>query len=129
MKLSANFSLEEMTKTNTGLPNKPTDYVIRNLRLLCKNVLQPAREKLGKPIIVTSGYRSTVVNQRVGGVPTSQHVKGEASDIVCKNREDTKRLFDILKETDFDQLINENNLSWIHVSYNRYENRHQIFSL
>ena len=117
MRLSENFTLKELTKTSTGIPNLITDLEIERLRLLCQKVLQPLRDEFGSAIIVNSGYRSPAVNKAVGGVPTSQHVRGEAADITAGSKERNKRLFEILKTIEVDQTIDEKNYSWIHVSY------------
>ena len=126
MRLTDNFTLKELTKTNTGLPNLITDLEIDNLTRLCQKVLQPLRDIYGKPIIVNSGYRSERVNKAVGGVPTSQHRKGEAADITAGSKEENKKLFDILKTMEFDQLITYD-YRFLHVSYTiRKPNRNQI---
>ncbi len=126
MKLSKNFTLAELTKTSTGLPNKPTDVEIERLKILCKKVLQPLRDVYGQAIIVNSGYRSPQVNKAVGGVPSSQHALGEAADITAGSRERNKRLFEILKTLEFDQMI-VYDYSFIHVSFTiRKKNRNQI---
>lgn len=126
MRLTDNFTLKELTKTNTGLPNLITDLEIDNLTRLCQKVLQPLRDIYGKPIIVNSGYRSDRVNKAVGGVPTSQHRKGEAADITAGSKEENKKLFDILKTMEFDQLITYD-YRFLHVSYTiRKPNRNQI---
>ena len=126
IELSENFTLKELTKTNTGLPNFITDLEISNLRRLCERVLQPARDILGSAIIVNSGYRSYQVNKAVGGAPTSQHLLGEAADITAGSVEQNKKLFEILKTMEFDQLINYN-YRFIHVSYTIMKpNRRQI---
>jgi len=94
-----------------------------NLMALVENVLEPAREKLGGPIIVNSGYRCERHNRDVGGVANSQHLRGEAADIRCA---DNKRLAKIIVEADrFDQLIIYP--TFIHVSFKRLgANRGQI---
>jgi len=125
--LSKNFTLQELTHTNTGIDNTPNENQKANLKLLCENVLQPVRELYGKPIKVNSGFRSWSVNNAVGGKIHSQHRTGEAADISCK---DNKKLFELIKDNcKFDQLINEKNYSWIHVSYSATKNRGQILSL
>ena len=83
MKLSENFTLQELSKTSTGLENTPNKKQTDSLRQLAINVLQPARDALG-PIKVTSAYRSQAVNAKVGGVSTSQHTKGEAADLMMR---------------------------------------------
>lgn len=125
------FTINELTKTSTGISNIPNAEHIANLIYLVENLLDKAREQLGMPITVTSGYRSEAVNKAVGGVSTSQHTKGEAVDLVCK---DNARLFNILKTMNFDQLIWEKGNSiqpaWVHVSLKRNGiNRKQIIKL
>lgn len=95
-KLTPHFTLDEMLVTKSGLANVPTAGDVDNLRNLCRDVLEPIREKIGHPIIVTSGYRSSAVNRAVGGVATSQHLKGEAADIRIKNWSPSA-LYDIIK--------------------------------
>lgn len=130
MRLSENFTLKELTKTSSGIPNLITDLEIERLRLLCQKVLQPLRDEFGSAIIVNSGYRSPAVNKAVGGVPTSQHVRGEAADITAGSKERNKRLFEILKTIEVDQTIDEKNYSWIHVSYTICrKNRNQFLHL
>lgn len=129
MKLSKNFTLRELTKTNTGIPNNPSEIEIERLRILCEKVLQPLRDKFGHPIIVNSGYRSPLVNKAVGGATGSQHVRSEAADITAGSRERNKALFEILKTMEFDQLISYS-YSFLHVSYTICKpNRKQILHL
>jgi len=82
MQLSANFALREFVRTSTGLPNQPGTEAIENLQWLCTTVLQPLRDHLGKPVHITSGYRSREVNAKVGGSKSSAHMRGLAVD--CK---------------------------------------------
>lgn len=126
------FSIDELSKSSTAiarkLDNTPSKEVITNLEALVDNVLDPLREIYGKPIIVTSGYRSPEVNRSVNGATSSQHVKGEAADITVGTKEGNKWLFNIIKDKlPFDQLINEHDYSWVHVSYkNNNQNRKQV---
>ncbi len=127
MKLSENFSLSEFTETSTGLPNKPNQEAITNLKYLAQYVLQPARDKFG-PIEVTSGYRSEKVNAAVGGSATSDHLKGKAADIQC---EDMASVFEFIrKQTHFKQLIwefgTDKQPAWIHVSYDINNNKGEV---
>ena len=124
MKLTKNFSLNEMCKSNMarlrGLPNTPNTEQIKNLQKLCENVLQPLRDYLGEPVVINSGFRSQAVNMAVGGAKNSQHVLGEAADIRCKDLAYAKRIYTwIMDNLEFDQLILEkkNGVVWIHVSY------------
>ena len=134
MKLTKNFSLEEMYRSDTarrcGIDNKPqTEEVVVNLRALCTEVLQPLRDHLGKPVVVSSGYRCKDLNKKVGGVENSQHLKGEAADSKVRDREE---LVDVMRyimdETDFDQLIREKSGSteWVHVSHKRNGNNRRM---
>lgn len=131
MNLSKNFTLSELTKTSTGIPNNPTQIEIERLKLLCEKVLQPLRDAFGAPIIVNSGYRSKQVNKAVGGVASSQHVRGEAVDITAGSRERNKRLFELIQQLpEWDQIIDERDYKWIHVSYTICKpNRKQVLHL
>ncbi|MCF0231229.1 MAG: hypothetical protein HUJ63_02930 [Enterococcus sp.] len=132
MKLSKNFTLEELTKTSTGLANIPPKWVEDNLKRLCVNVLQPIRDLYGFPIYVNSGYRSREVNKAVNGVSSSQHIYGYAADITAGSREENRRLFNLILlfagKIPFDQLIDENNYQWLHISHSSY-NRKQVLHL
>lgn len=126
------FTIQELTESQQGkklgVKNIPDENSISNLKTLVERVLDPAREKYGKPIFVNSGYRSKELNDAVKGSKNSQHLKGEAADIDTGSFGENKILFEILKEFQFDQLIDEKNLSWIHVSYSK-NNRNQILKL
>lgn len=119
------FTLQELwksaTATRKGINNQPNGEAARRLRDLVTFILDPLREAWQAPIIVTSAYRCSKLNQAVGGSRTSQHVLGMAADIrtVSDSRDDNKRLFDLIRKLQlpFDQLINEYNYDWIHVSY------------
>lgn len=131
MKLTENFTLEELTKTSTGIDNIPNDEQIENLKELADNVLQPLRKMYGHAITVNSGFRSFEVNKKVGGSKTSSHRKGEAADIDCS---DNAGIFKLLRNHfDFDQLIwergNDDSPDWVHVSYRRKNNRRQILRM
>ena len=113
----SNFSLNELTKTDTGLKNVPDDMNI--LSNLCRLAafLQTIRNELHLPIIVNSAYRSPEVNAKVGGVSSSYHVKGLAADIKCA---DMDKLLAVLHShlMDIDQLIiyfNKNTQLFYHV--------------
>lgn len=131
MKLTENFTLEELTKTNTGLKNIPYTEALNNLNKLAQ-VLQKIRDAYGQPIIVTSGYRSFEVNHKVGGASNSDHVFGAAADIKCK---DNVRLWEIIrhlmvnKRIQLRQLIWEYGTkecpAWIHLSINHSQNRYK----
>ena len=102
MKLSKNFTLEEMVATShKGLQDTPTLAAQQNLQKLCVLVLQPLRDALGAPVYINSGYRSKRLNARVGGVPNSRHLQGRAADIHCDNLDYAKVIFDILRQNKY----------------------------
>ena len=117
------FTIKELTRSTTaelrGIDNTPSQQVIDNLTALVENVLDPLREAWGAPIHVNSGYRCAALNKAVGGVPTSQHILGEAADITVGTRAKNQRLYALLRQLDLpvDQAINEHDFRWIHVSY------------
>ncbi len=133
--LSENFTLEELTVTNTGLPNNPSyleyDTVFDNLQQLAVNVLQKVRNRFG-PTKVTSGFRNAQVNEKVGGTDNSQHRKGEAADFDVPGVDNLKVALWIADNCVFDQLILEDyvggNTGWIHCSYRRGNNRKQTLT-
>lgn len=131
MKLSNNFTIEELTATNVSDENEPSTNEIAALQRLVDNVLQPLRDIYGKPIRINSGYRSHMVNKKVGGSATSSHCKGEAADISCENN---AALFVIIRDQlPFDQLIwesgNDEQPDWVHVSYREGNNRKQVLKM
>ena len=128
------FTIKEMTKSSTakanGIDNTPSDEEITNLQKLIEAVLDPLREWWGKPIRVNSGYRCEALNEAVGGSNTSQHRLGEAADITVGTKKGNKKLFNYIKDNlPFDQLINESNFSWVHVSYREGRLRKQVLEL
>ena len=128
------FSIDELSKSDTaikkGIKNMPTKQVEKNLTALIENVLDPLRIAHGKPIYVNSGYRSPSLNKLVGGAATSQHLAGEAADISVGSYQGNKLLFELVQELKlpFDQLIDEKNFAWVHVSYGA-RNRRQVLHL
>ena len=119
MRLSRNFTLEELTATShRKLQDTPTLVVIQNLQKLCIHVLQPLRDAIGRPVYITSGYRSVKLNARVGGVNNSYHLRGLAADIHVDNEEHAKVLFDILRKNPYVHRViieRKNGARWIHV--------------
>ncbi|MDD3124116.1 MAG: D-Ala-D-Ala carboxypeptidase family metallohydrolase, partial [Candidatus Izemoplasmatales bacterium] len=116
------FTLKELCRSNVAevrrIENKPNQQQIDSLTALVDNVLDPLRERFKRPIIINSGFRSKDLNGAVGGASNSQHMKGEAADIYAGTKEGNRELFELIrKHLPFDQLINENDFSWIHVSY------------
>ncbi|MFR3549513.1 D-Ala-D-Ala carboxypeptidase family metallohydrolase [Bacteroides sp.] len=128
------FTIKELSHSDTalakGIDNFPTAEAISNLTKLVNNVLDPLREKYDKPIRVSSGYRSAILNRSVNGATSSQHRLGEAADITVGSKEENRKLFEIIKsELPFDQLIDEKDFSWVHVSFREGRNRKQVLKL
>ena len=137
MKLTKNLSLAEVTKSATairmGIANTPSATHLIALKEVSKNIFQPCREHFGKPLAVTSGYRSEALNEAIGGSKTSQHSKGEALDLDADvfGGFSNAELFNYIKDhLDFDQLIwefgNNNNPAWVHCSYKTQGNRNEV---
>jgi zinc D-Ala-D-Ala carboxypeptidase len=123
MKLSEHLDLSEIIRSDSakrnGISNMPTPDHIENFKILATKVFEPVREHFGVPIRISSGYRSAELNKCIGGSATSQHSTGEAIDIDQDGTTITnKQVFDYIKDNlAFDQLINEFNYAWVHVSY------------
>tara|TARA_R100000278_G_scaffold61618_1_gene50022 strand:- start:73 stop:552 length:480 start_codon:yes stop_codon:yes gene_type:complete len=137
MQLSKHFSLEEMERSQTaqrlGIKNKAGSGEIKNLGDLCYNVLEPCRAKFGKPIRISSGYRSEELCVAIGSKKTSQHALGMAVDMEVPSESNLKVALWIQNNVDFDQLIleyytGEANSGWIHVSYHEGSNRKQVLT-
>jgi hypothetical protein len=127
MQLSKHFELAEFIRSSTakraGISNMPTDAHLENIKLLCEKVLEPIRVHFARPIILSSGYRSSALNRAVGGSSSSQHCSGEAADIDMDGTNVTNaQIFNYIKDNlEFDQLIwefgTDTNPDWVHVSY------------
>jgi zinc D-Ala-D-Ala carboxypeptidase len=129
MQLSEHLSLAEVTRSESakrkGVSNMPTEAHIANFKLLAEKVFEPIRIHFGKPIHISSGYRSEALNKAIGGSSTSQHCQGEAIDIDMDGHAGgitNKMVFDYIKDNlNFDQLIAEfpvnGEPAWVHVSY------------
>lgn len=120
MKLSDNFSLNELTTTSISAPNNPSDTHKDKLLYLAQYILQPIRDEFG-PVQVNSGYRSRGVNLAIGGSTTSQHCLGEAADIRTSQADLLEVFLWILDNLKFGQCIFEEKGSakWIHISMPR----------
>lgn len=144
MKISDNFTLEEMTRSLTarrrGIYNMPTFEVEQKLKTLCQLILQPIRDAWGAPIIVGSGYRSPLLNKAVGGVRNSDHLYGCAADIHALSdlKADNEELYELIHRLYakgslplLKQAINEYNYNWIHISWQdgRSEKRGEFIKL
>jgi len=136
MKLTENFSLNELTKSQTaerkGIDNTPSAEHQENLKSLCEMVLQPIRDHFGQVVSVSSGYRSPELCVAIGSSTKSQHASGCAADFEIFGVSN-KELADYINENlDYDQLIleywkgeDEPNSGWVHCSFNTQGNRKQ----
>lgn len=134
--ISKYISYQEATTSQTavrkGIKNEPGDNELLAMQLVGIRVFDVIREHFKTPLRVSSFYRSPELNSAIGGSSrTSQHVKGQAIDIQGTGKVTNKMIFDYIKENlDFDQLINEYNYSWVHVSYvSKEKNRKQILKI
>lgn len=123
MNLSQNFTLQELIHSDTAnaykINNTPSEPVINNLKALCLNVLQPLRNALGCPIIISSGFRCAELNKRIGGASNSGHLTGRCADIHV-NGMTAKELYNFIKKSGvkYRQCILESN-SWVHIDYKK----------
>lgn len=129
--IKLNFTMSELLKSEIAekynIYNVPDKEHLDNLLLLICNVLQPLRNYIGKPIIITSGYRNPRLNSHplINGAPNSQHCTGQACDFIIKGM-NTRQIVDkvIASGVEFDQVIDE--LTWTHISFNKGNNRRQV---
>ena len=138
MNLTANFTLAEMVKSETALrhdmDNTPGEAEIANLRVLCEKVLQPIRDHYGKGVKVNSGFRHPDVNAKVGGSRTSDHTRGQASDIEIPGVPNAELAEWIKDNLEFRQLILEfytpgvPDSGWVHVSYVAEDNKKEVLT-
>ena len=133
MKLSKNFSRAEIEHSNTakrlGISNEMSEKHLENMQRLIDNLIQPLRDSIG-PIRISSGYRSPSLNRAIGGSRKSHHCKAQAADVQFwkEGKMCNKEVYDWVIESDieFDQMINEFDFSWIHISLKESKNRKQI---
>lgn len=136
MKLTANFSLGELTKSQTatrkGIDNTPDDQQLASLVSLCENVLQPVRDHFGKPVRISSGLRVPELNTAIGGSTTSDHCKGMAADIEVPGVDNLDLAKWVVANTSFRQVILEfyspPDGGWVHVSYDLADNKKQVLT-
>jgi len=115
------------TAVKLGINNNPNEVQLEAMKLVAEKCFEPLRVWYGKPIKVNSFFRSDLLNRAVKGAITSQHKKGEAIDIDAGSKEENKKLFEWIKANlVWDQVINEYDYSWVHVSYSKVKNRKQI---
>jgi len=135
--LTEHFRLSEFTNSATaianGIDNSVPNRFIPSIVNLCNQVLEPLRQQVNEPVIISSGYRSPELNRLVGGVPNSQHLTGEAADIYVADNAKLREWYRLLADGIFDQLVLEKSGSktWIHVSCKQdlSKNRQRIFKV
>jgi len=133
MKLSKNFTRAEIEHSNTakrlGISNEISEEHLENMQHLINNLIQPIRDGIG-PIRISSGYRNPELNRAIGGSSSSQHCKGEALDIQFweMGKMNNKVIYDwiLASGLEFDQMINEFDFAWIHISLKVKDNRKQV---
>ena len=138
MNLTKNFTLTEMTKSETalrfGMGNHPGETELENLNTLCEKVLQPVRDYYGMGVKVNSGFRHPLVNAKVNGSPTSDHCKGMAADIEIPGIANADLAQWIAENLEYTQLILEfytpgvPDSGWVHVSYNPHNLKKQVLT-
>ena len=128
--MNLNFKISELIQSETAIKhninNMPDINSLDNMLDLICYCLQPIRDKIKKPMIITSGFRNTQVNNLVGGKKNSQHLKGQAADFVIQGMA-VEQIINFIKNSgiEYDQLINEYN-QWVHISYNKGKNRNKF---
>ena len=128
--MKLNFTISELIYSQRAeekkIDNTPNPEALDNMLELIVNCLQPIRDAIKKPIIITSGYRSQKLNKLIGGTKNSQHMTGQAVDFIIQGLKPEYIVNFIIKSgISFDQLINEYD-SWVHVSYIKGKNRKQV---
>jgi hypothetical protein len=128
--ISKHITFSEATYSETavkkGIFNEPDPTQLGNMVTVAMMCFEPLREWYGKPIKINSFFRSDALNKAVGGSKTSQHCKGEAIDMSAGSKEENKKIFDWCKANlIYDQLINEYDYTWVHISYSKAGNRNQ----
>ena len=132
-RISKHISYKEAVGSNYakqyGIKNKPNEEQVENMQLLAEKVFEPLREWVGCPIRVNSMFRSQELNSAIKGSSTSSHMKGQAMDITSMGGKSNLEMFHWIKDNlEIDQLIWEfgSEPKWLHVSYNKDNNRKQV---
>jgi|TARA_R110002126_G_scaffold15038_2_gene62099 zinc D-Ala-D-Ala carboxypeptidase len=138
MKLTSNFSLAELTRSQTatrkGIDNTPNAEQLANLTALCECVLQPVRNYFGTAVRISSGLRVPELNSAIGGSTTSDHCKGMAADIEVPGVDNMALAKWVTENLNFRQVILEfytpgtPDSGWVHVSYNPSDNKKQVLT-
>jgi uncharacterized protein YcbK (DUF882 family) len=130
--ISKHITLQEATESATalrmGIKNVPNEVELEAMKFVAENLFEPIREWYDKPIKINSFYRCLALNKAVNGSKTSGHVLGNSIDISGGNKIENKKIFDFIKTSGlfYDQIINEYDYTWIHISLKKIGNRQQI---
>jgi uncharacterized protein YcbK (DUF882 family) len=133
--ISKHITLQEATESATalrmGIKNVPNEVELEAMKYVSENLFEPIREWYDKPIKINSFYRCLALNKAVNGSKTSGHVLGNSIDISGGNKVENKKIFDFIKLSglNFDQVINEYDYTWIHISLKKDKNRKQILAI
>ena len=133
--ISKHITLQEATESATalrlGIKNVPNEVELEAMKYVSENLFEPIREWYNKPIKINSFYRCLALNKAVNGSKTSGHVLGNSIDISGGNKVENKKIFDFIKLSglNFDQVINEYDYTWIHISLKKDKNRKQILAI
>jgi hypothetical protein len=133
-KISDHISYDEATLSPTAMrlkiDNTPNEAQYTAMIMVANQCFEPLRKWYGKPIKINSFFRCDKLNKAVKGAKNSQHVSGHAIDLTAGSREENKKLFDWAKDNlEYDQLINEYDFSWVHISYVPNNNRKQTLAI
>lgn len=133
-KISEHISYEEASRSQTsvrkGILNIPNEHELKNMEIVAKACFEPLREWYGKPLMVSSFFRCEALNSAIGGQRNSQHVQGKAIDIDTGSKEENEKLFNWAKlNLKFDQLLDEFDFSWVHISFDIGHNRNQVIHI
>ena len=133
--ISKHISTAEATESATalrlGIKNTPNEVELDAMKYVAENLFEPIREWYDKPIKINSFFRCVALNKAVKGSLTSGHVLGNSIDISGGNKVENKKIFDFIKTSglDFDQVINEYDYTWIHISLKKTGNRKQVLKI
>ena len=132
--ISKHISFDEATKSNTairnGIDNTPNAEQLQNIKNVAEACFEPLRAWYGKPIKINSFYRCEALNTLVKGSKTSDHMKGKSIDLDAGSIEENKKIFEWCKANlKYNQLINEYNFSWIHISFDLGHNKNQTLEI
>jgi zinc D-Ala-D-Ala carboxypeptidase len=131
-RISKHITLQEATESATalrmGIKNTPNEVELDAMKYVAENLFEPIREWYDKPIKINSFYRCVALNKAVKGSLTSGHVLGNSIDISAGTKAENKKIFDFIKTSGlfYDQIINEYDYTWIHISLKKIGNRQQI---